>query len=162
MSASSTIEAITMQFGSRLLCLALVFVAILPAMAAPRARRGPTSPHLFNKRGTARRVSKPVSQRGIDPERTTQIQTALIRQGYMSGEPSGKWDTTTQSALEKLQGDNGWQTKLVPDSRAIIKLGLGPGSTSEMPVFTSTSSASFVEKPAIFSNENESTILSQQ
>jgi hypothetical protein len=35
--------------------------------------------------------------------------------------------------MEKLQADNGWQTKLVPDSRAIIKLGLGsstaPGNT---------------------------------
>ena len=31
--------------------------------------------------------------------------------------------------MEKLQADNGWQTKLVPDARAIIKLGLGPGST---------------------------------
>ena len=28
--------------------------------------------------------------------------------------------------MQKLQADNGWQTKLVPDSRAIIKLGLGP------------------------------------
>jgi hypothetical protein len=28
--------------------------------------------------------------------------------------------------MEKYQADNGWQTKLVPDSRAIIKLGLGP------------------------------------
>ena len=26
----------------------------------------------------------------------------------------------------KFQHDNGWQTKLVPDSRALIKLGLGP------------------------------------
>ena len=44
----------------------------------------------------------------------------------MNGQPSGVWDTPTQSAMQKLQGDNGWQTKLVPDSRAIIKLGLGP------------------------------------
>jgi hypothetical protein len=28
--------------------------------------------------------------------------------------------------MEKFQADNGWQTKKVPDSRAIIKLGLGP------------------------------------
>jgi hypothetical protein len=32
--------------------------------------------------------------------------------------------------MEKLQADNGWQTKLVPDSRAIIKLGLGPSTAS--------------------------------
>ncbi len=28
--------------------------------------------------------------------------------------------------MQKFQSDNGWQTKLMPDSRAIIKLGLGP------------------------------------
>jgi hypothetical protein len=48
----------------------------------------------------------------------------------MTGEPSGHWDTQTQAAMEKLQADNGWQTKLVPDSRAIIKLGLGPSTAS--------------------------------
>lgn len=26
----------------------------------------------------------------------------------------------------KFQADQGWQTKLTPDSRALIKLGLGP------------------------------------
>ena len=30
--------------------------------------------------------------------------------------------------MQKLQADNGWQTKLIPDSRALIKLGLGPES----------------------------------
>jgi peptidoglycan hydrolase-like protein with peptidoglycan-binding domain len=62
--------------------------------------------------------------------RATQIQSALIRSGYLSGEPSGHWDAETQAAMEKLQGDNGWQTKLVPDSRAIIKLGLGSSTAS--------------------------------
>jgi hypothetical protein len=28
--------------------------------------------------------------------------------------------------MQKMQGDNGWQTKITPDSRALIKLGLGP------------------------------------
>jgi hypothetical protein len=62
------------------------------------------------------------------PERATQIQTALIKAGYMTGTPSGQWDSESQAAMEKLQADNGWQTKIVPDSRAIIKLGLGPNS----------------------------------
>ena len=44
----------------------------------------------------------------------------------MDGEPSGQWDQKTQQAMEKFQGDNGWQTKTLPDSRALIKLGLGP------------------------------------
>jgi hypothetical protein len=33
--------------------------------------------------------------------------------------------------MTKVQSDNGWQTKLVPDSRALIKLGLGPSSLAE-------------------------------
>jgi hypothetical protein len=59
-------------------------------------------------------------------ERATQIQTALIEKGYLTGEPTGRWDDLTVAAMQKLQGDMGWQTKITPDSRALIKLGLGP------------------------------------
>ena len=55
-----------------------------------------------------------------------EIQSALIREHYLDGEPNGSWDTRTKAALVKFQADNGWQTKKVPDSRAIIKLGLCP------------------------------------
>jgi hypothetical protein len=104
--------------------VALLFAVVLPA-SATHARRGPTS-HLFVKK-KLKAGFKPAS--GIAPQRATQIQTALIKAGYMTGEPTGQWDSTTQAALQKLQGDNGWQTKLTPDSRALIKLGLGPNST---------------------------------
>jgi len=66
---------------------------------------------------------------GMDPDRATQIQTALIKAGYLNGSPTGTWDADSIAAMQKLQSDNGWQTKLVPDSRALIKLGLGPNST---------------------------------
>ena len=65
-------------------------------------------------------------QRGIDEQRTVAIQNALIKEHYLSGEPSGKWDDTTRDAMTRYQAANGWQTKLTPDSRALIKLGLGP------------------------------------
>lgn len=66
----------------------------------------------------------------MDPDRATEIQNALIKSGYLAGEPSGVWDGETASAMQKLQGDNGWQTKITPDSRALIKLGLGPQQDS--------------------------------
>jgi hypothetical protein len=44
----------------------------------------------------------------------------------MQGEPSGKWDDATEAALRRYQAAQGWQSKSVPDSRALIKLGLGP------------------------------------
>ncbi len=65
-------------------------------------------------------------QRSIDDQRAQQIQQALVREHYLDGEPSGQWDQRTKEAMQKYQADNGWQTKNVPDSRALIKLGLGP------------------------------------
>jgi hypothetical protein len=68
-----------------------------------------------------------MGQRSIDDSRATQIQSALVKSGYLSGDAaSGHWDSQTEAAMQKMQADNGWQTKLIPDSRAIIKLGLGP------------------------------------
>jgi hypothetical protein len=65
-------------------------------------------------------------QHGIDEERTVAIQSALIRERYLSGEPTGVWDQSSKDAMVRYQAANGWQTKITPDSRALIKLGLGP------------------------------------
>ncbi len=67
-------------------------------------------------------------QQKVDTHRTQQIQQALISSHYLDGEPSGAWDTKTQEALRRYQAANGWQSKVVPDSRALIKLGLGPNN----------------------------------
>ncbi len=65
-------------------------------------------------------------QQAIDTNRAREIQAALIQAHYLDGEPTGTWDARSKAAMEKYQGDNGWQTKKIPDSRALIKLGLGP------------------------------------
>lgn len=59
-------------------------------------------------------------------ERTREIQAALIREHYLNGSASGEFDNQTRAALTKYQADHGWQSKVLPDSRALIKLGLGP------------------------------------
>ena len=120
-----------------LLMSSFVLGLSLPATALTHARRGPTSPRLFRKH-TAK--TKAQGQRTIDDERATQIQQALVRSGYLTGAPSGHWDAETQAAMQKLQADNGWQTKLVPDARALIKLGLGPGTASNDSLASQTSS----------------------
>jgi hypothetical protein len=65
-------------------------------------------------------------QQKIDPERAQAIQEALIREHYMTGEPAGTWNQASEDALRRYQADHGWQSKTVPDSRALISLGLGP------------------------------------
>lgn len=73
-----------------------------------------------------RKTARNRGQRQIDSARAREIQAALVRANYMQGEPTGKWDQTTKDAMTRFQADNGWQTKTIPDSRALIKLGLGP------------------------------------
>jgi hypothetical protein len=65
-------------------------------------------------------------QQKIDSERAQEIQEALIREHYLSGQATGTWNEASEEAMRRYQADNGWQSKTVPDSRALIKLGLGP------------------------------------
>ncbi len=92
----------------------------------PPAKVQNTSHHAHHSK-TARK-GRVRGQKAIDGDRVRQIQEALIREHYLKGEPSGKWDATTQAALHRYQSDQGWQSKTVPDSRALIRLGLGPDS----------------------------------
>ena len=73
-----------------------------------------------------KKSTKTKGQQKIDTERARSIQEALIREHYLTGEPSGTWNQESEEAMRKYQADHGWQSKTVPDSRALIALGLGP------------------------------------
>jgi hypothetical protein len=81
--------------------------------------------HHSSKRATTA-ATHSHGQHGIDEERTAAIQSALIHAHYLTGEPSGVWDQASKDAMLHYQAANGWQTRITPDSRALIKLGLGP------------------------------------
>jgi hypothetical protein len=70
-------------------------------------------------------------QQSMQSDRVAAIQQALIREKYLEGAPTGKWDDRTQHAMAKYQTDHQWQSKVTPDSRALIKLGLGPDHAAE-------------------------------
>lgn len=123
-----------MRFFTASAAVLLLFSTVLPSQAS-RIKRGPTAKH---KKTAA--TSQP-HQRAMDDARAAQIQTALVKAGYLK-EASGHWDAESQAAMQKMQGDNGWQTKLVPDSRALIKLGLGPNAQAATPASTSVAATS--------------------
>lgn len=123
-----------MKFGRRfklpVIILALLLgVSVSLASAAPKAsstsHKVQKSSH-HSKSHHYRKSRKKRGQRAIDSERARQIQEALVHEHYLNAEPSGTWDAATQAAMRRYQSDQGWQTKVVPDSRALIRLGLGP------------------------------------
>lgn len=80
-------------------------------------------------RASLRKGSKKKTARGqqkIDSERAQAIQQALIREHYLGGEAAGTWNQASEDAMRRYQADHGWQSKTVPDARALISLGLGP------------------------------------
>ena len=122
---------------SLIIASGLLLVAA-PSFATPPVHHPQTTTHAnvrhTSVKGTHKTEHATVhheSAQAMAPDRATQIQSALIKAGYLTGEPSGSWDSESVAAMQKLQGDNGWQTKLTPDSRALIKLGLGPQADSQ-------------------------------
>jgi hypothetical protein len=118
-----------------------------------------------SKTAHGKTVGKKHGQQAIDSDRARQIQTALIREHYMQGEPSGSWDSATQAAMQRYQADQGWQSKTTPDARALIKLGLGPSSdhllNPESAMTTSSSSAARDPKAGTKSAPPENNIPQQ-
>lgn len=108
--------------------LAVVVSATTTTHAKPKHAKASSS-HSSSRHHSSKASVKSARSHGqhsIDEDRTREIQTALIREHYLTGEPTGVWDQTSKDAMLKYQGDNGWQTRITPDSRALIKLGLGP------------------------------------
>ncbi|MGD0987763.1 MAG: hypothetical protein ABR874_08135 [Candidatus Sulfotelmatobacter sp.] len=91
-------------------------------------RKSSTVAVAHNAKGKRARSKKTTArgQQKIDPERAEEIQEALIREHYLTGEPAGTWNQASEDALRRYQADHGWQSKTVPDARALINLGLGP------------------------------------
>src|SRR3984893_18249438 len=73
-----------------------------------------------------KRTARVRGQKKIDEDRAQAIQEALIREHYLKGEATGTWNQASEDAMRRYQADHGWPCKTVPDSRALIKLGLGP------------------------------------
>lgn len=85
-----------------------------------------THPGTTKHASSRKRKKTARGQKKIDPDRAQEIQEALIREHYLTGEATGKWNQASEDAMRRYQADHGWQSKTVPDSRALINLGLGP------------------------------------
>jgi hypothetical protein len=94
--------------------------------ASAQKSTGKTHTASVGKRSSRKKSARVRGQQKIDSERAQAIQEALIREHYLSGEATGTWNQSSEEAMRRYQADNGWQSKTVPDARALIKLGLGP------------------------------------
>jgi peptidoglycan hydrolase-like protein with peptidoglycan-binding domain len=64
-------------------------------------------------------------QKAPAPERISEIQQALAKDGSFTGKPSGKWDDSTVEAMKKFQAGHGLNPSGKLDAVTLQKLGLG-------------------------------------
>lgn len=61
-----------------------------------------------------------------EPQRVQEIQRALIQAGELHQEPTGNWDEATRDAMKRYQEEHGFGVTGLPDSKSLMKMGLGP------------------------------------
>lgn len=81
-----------------------------------------TTTHRRRRRWRRHRVTLP---KHPSEQRTEQIQAALERGGYYSGNPNGRWDAATQESLRRFQEANGLPPTGKLDALSLQRMGLG-------------------------------------
>lgn len=88
------------------------------------------------------------------PDRLREIQQALQTNGFLDGEPSGKWDDASIGAMKRFQEEH----ELTPNGKinalSLIALGLGP-KRGPAPGATSVLETPEPASPAIATESNE-------
>src|SRR5438874_6970501 len=83
-------------------------------------------------------------QKTPTPERISEIQQALAKEGSFNGTPNGRWDDSTVEAMRKCQTGHGLNPSGKLDALTLHKLGLGSktaGIAAPMPPVSSSSNA---------------------
>jgi len=97
-------------------------------------------------RATESAVPRPTSG-GIQSERATEIQKALIKAGYMDGPPSGQYDDATTQAMKQYQSANGLPQTGLPSAPLLKKLGVSKRSNDGYAVPVNTVSETEKKRP---------------
>jgi peptidoglycan hydrolase-like protein with peptidoglycan-binding domain len=111
---------------------------------SPSAKPGAKTHHAKSTRKTTRRER---GQKEPAPERISEIQTALAKDGSFNGKPSGKWDALTVDAMKRFQESHGLNPSGKLDAKTLQKLGLGSQTAGLAPPMPPVSSSSLATSP---------------
>ncbi len=83
-------------------------------------------------------------QKAPTPERISEIQQALAKEGSFTGTPNGKWDASTIEAMKRFQDAHGLNSSGKLDAKTLHLLGLGSPIAGVAPPLPPVSPASTV------------------
>jgi len=112
---------------------------------SPAAKHGARTRHAKSGKKTTRRER---GQKVPAPDRISEIQTALAKDGSFNGKPSGQWDASTVDAMKKFQEAHGLNPSGKLDAKTLQKLGLGSQTAGLAPPIPPVSSSSLTTGPS--------------
>lgn len=137
--------------------LALVLTAGTVCSAAPRpakATRSAAKPAASPaakpraKRSGKHSRRRERGQKTPAPERISEIQQALAKDGSFAGTPNGKWDDSTVEAMKKFQAGHGLSPSGKLDAPTLQKLGLGSQTAGVAAPMPPVATSLLATKPA--------------
>jgi hypothetical protein len=100
----------------------------LPSSSPASAKKTTTPSTSTTRKRTRRRTTHTKfvpKQKVPTPDRITEIQSALAHSGYYQGDPNGRWDSASITAMQKFQSAHGIEPTGKLDAPSLQKLGLG-------------------------------------
>ena len=159
-------------------CLAIAAVLFAASASAfayhPQSTSSSSGSSATAKKRTVskkRHSKREPTQKAPTAARITEIQSALSRNGFYQGQPNGKWDSNTVSAMQKFQSSNGLEASGKLNALSLQKLGLGSSiagvdaprpvqPASSKPATTSPSSAAPTSAPQSGNSAANSSVAS--
>ena len=109
-----------------LLSLLVVGLGVSPCLSSAQTAAKKKAKSSSSHKGKSGKSSRrQVGQKAPTPQRISEIQQALAKNGTYAGTPNGKWDASTVDAMKKFQGTHGLTPSGKLDAKTLQQLGLG-------------------------------------
>ncbi len=130
-----------------LLCVAglLAGASLAEAQAAtPKRSSSKSGSSLHRTKSSRKSHRRERGQKVPAPDRISEIQKALAKDGSFTGTPNGKWDAATAEATKKFQESHGLNPTGKLDAKTLQQLGLGSQTAGAAPPLQPVSSTATI------------------
>jgi peptidoglycan hydrolase-like protein with peptidoglycan-binding domain len=121
-----------------------VFANSAQAQSAPKKKNSSSKAGAaaHGKRTSRKSSRRERGQKAPTPDRISEIQQALAKDGSFAGKPNGKWDDSTIEATRKFQEAHGLNPTGKLDAKTLQQLGLGSQTAGVAPPMPPVSASS--------------------
>jgi len=130
------------HLGLTLLIAAGLGVCAASAQAQGATQKTKTSNSSHRAKSSKKSRRRERGQKAPTPDRISEIQQALAKDGSFKGTPNGKWDASTMEATRKFQEAHGLNPTGKLDAKTLQQLGLGSQTAGVAPPMPPISSSS--------------------